>query len=55
MNEMNCCCAEECNKVTVCSKCIFFDKYNVECEKNHNPRPPYDKWFCADGEVGETV
>lgn len=35
--------------IVYCSECKYFDTYNVECEKNHNPKPPYNKWFCAEG------
>jgi len=36
-----------------CKDCIYFNDYFVECDKGHDPKPPYDKWFCADGERGE--
>ena len=37
-------------QIARCKDCKHFDRYNVECKKNHNPKPPYNKWFCADGE-----
>lgn len=33
-----------------CKDCKNFDTYNVECMKSHFPNPPYDAWYCADGE-----
>ena len=33
-----------------CTECKHFDNYNVECTKNHDPKPPYNIWYCADGE-----
>ena len=33
-----------------CKDCMYLDSYYVECNKGHNPKPPYDRWFCADGE-----
>lgn len=36
--------------VVRCKNCRYFDDYNVECIKGHNPNPPYNCWFCADGE-----
>ena len=38
--------------VVRCKDCIHLNSYYVECDKGHNPKPPYDKWFCADGEEG---
>ena len=40
-------------EIVRCNVCRFFDSYNVECTKNHDPRPPYDEWFCADGKRRE--
>ena len=36
-----------------CSDCEYWDSYNVECMKCHNPCPPYSNWFCADGKRRE--
>lgn len=38
------------HSIVFCNRCKHFDTYNVECLNHHNPKPPYDKWFCADGE-----
>ena len=35
--------------VVRCKDCVHLDSYYVECKKGHNPKPPYDSWFCADG------
>ena len=32
-----------------CFDCGHFDHYNADCMEGHNPNPPYEKWFCADG------
>lgn len=36
-------------KITTCIKCEYFDDYWVKCTKNHNPNPPYNEWYCAEG------
>ena len=37
-------------KLGRCDNCKYFDHYNVECKKLHNPEPPYSDWYCADWE-----
>ena len=37
-------------EVVRCKDCMSYNSYFVKCNKGHNPRPPYDRWFCADGE-----
>ena len=36
-------------QIVRCHDCVWFDHYNVECEKGHDPKPPYTSFSCTDG------
>ena len=46
---------EQKKEIVNCTDCKYFDSYNCECVKSHNPNPPYKEWYCAEGEEGHFV
>ena len=40
-------------QIVPCYDCVWFDHYTAECEKGHDPTPPYTSFSCTDGKRKE--